>query len=65
MVIALLAPEVVLYLAIIERIEATYLMKKALEFHPRLAKPGMLVRVYQSIRATWKNVSVPYQTSMI
>ena len=45
MVVALLAPEVLLYLAINERIDATNLMKTALEFHPRLAKPRMLAHV--------------------
>jgi len=65
MIVALLAPEVLLYLAINERISAADLMKKTLKFHPRLAKPGMLARVYNYIRAKLKDVSVPYQTSMV
>jgi len=65
MVVALLAPEVLLYMAINERFDATRLMKRALEFHPRLAKPGMLARVYNYVRAKLKDVSVPYQASMI
>jgi len=64
-VIALLAPEVLLYLAINERVDATKLMRTALAFHPRLAKPGMLARVYNYLRAKLKDVSVPYQASMI
>jgi len=64
MVVALFAPEVLLYLAINERIDATKLMKRALEFHPRLAKPGMLARVYNYIRAKLKDVSIPYQALM-
>jgi len=59
MVIALLAPEVLLYLAINERIDATTLMKRTLEFHPRLAKPGMLARVYNYTRTKLRDVSVP------
>src|SRR5260221_11445538 len=43
---ALLAPEVLLYFAINERIEAGILLKKALKFHPHLAKPGMVTRIY-------------------
>jgi len=65
MVVALLAPEVLLYLALTERVDATKLMKAALASHPRLAKPGMLARVYNYIRAKLKDVSVPYQASMI
>jgi len=45
-VVALLAPEVLLFMALSERIDATALMKSALEFHPCLAKHGMHARVY-------------------
>jgi len=76
MVVALFAPEVLLYLAINERIDATTLLKRTLAIHPHLAKPGMLARVYDSIRAKlnyvynyiramMKDVSVPYQASVI
>src|SRR6266404_5065670 len=50
MLIALLAPEVLLYLAISERVGAGILSKKALKFHPHLAKPGMVARIYTHIR---------------
>ena len=49
-VFALLAPEVLLYLAINERTDANFLLRKALEFHPDLAKPGMLARMRSYIR---------------
>jgi hypothetical protein len=59
MVIALLAPEVLLYLAIMERISAGALLKKVLESHPHLAKPGMLAGMSNYIwrRAQSKDVS--------
>jgi hypothetical protein len=63
MVIALLAPEVLLYLAINERVNAARLMKTAQKFHPGLVKPGMLSRVYRYIRAKLKDVSAPFETS--
>ncbi len=50
MFIALLAPEVMLYLAINERITAGVLLKKVLKFYPHLAKPGMFTRMYNWIR---------------
>ena len=50
MFIALLAPELLLYLAINERIMAGVLLKKVLKFHPHLAKPGMFTRMYNWIR---------------
>jgi hypothetical protein len=50
MVIALLAPEALLCLAINERIRAGILLKKVLKFHPDLAKPGMLTRMFNYIR---------------
>src|SRR5258706_10964314 len=50
MFIALLAPELLLFLAINERISAGILLKKVLKFHPRLAKPGMLARMCSYIR---------------
>ena len=46
MLIALIAPEVLLFLAINERITAGALVKKVLKFHPHLAKPGMFTRIY-------------------
>jgi len=65
MVVALLAPEFLLYLAINERINAAKLMKRTLDFHPRLAKPGMLAHLYNYTRAKLKDVSVPYQAPII
>ena len=50
MFIALFAPEVLLYLAISERIAAGVLLGKVLKFHPHLAKPGMFTRMYNWIR---------------
>ena len=46
MFIALLAPELLLYLAINERITAQVLLNKVLKFHSYLGKPGMLARMY-------------------
>ena len=46
MLFALLAPEVLLYLAVNERINAGALLKGVLKHHPHLAKPGMLARMY-------------------
>jgi len=61
MIIALLAPELLLFLAINERVSAGILLKKVLKFHPHLAKPGMLDR-YIPGRAKSTNVSTqcPY-----
>jgi hypothetical protein len=50
MVIALLAPEALLFLAINEKIRAGILLKKVLEFHPDLAEPGMLTRLFNYMR---------------
>src|SRR5258706_10309301 len=67
MILALLAPEVLLYLAINERITATLLLKQVLKFHPHLAKPGMLAHIYNWIRggAKSKDVSTPCQACVI
>jgi hypothetical protein len=61
MVIALLAPELLLYLALNERIRAGALVKKVLKFHPQLAKPGMLTRTYNYIRGRAKSKDVSAQ----
>jgi len=58
MFIALLAPEYLLYLAIIERVNAGILLRKVLKFHPHLATPGMLVGVYNWIRGRVKSKDV-------
>ena len=50
MVIALIAPEVLLLCAIIERIDAAILVKETLASHPELAKPGMLTCIDNYIR---------------
>ena len=60
MAIALFAPEVLLFLAMNERMGATSLMKTVQEFHPSLIKPGMLSRVYKYIRGKLKDVSTSY-----
>jgi len=46
MFITLLTPEVLLFLAINERVNASVLLKKVLIFHPHLAETGMLAGVY-------------------
>ena len=56
MILALLAPELLLFLAINERISAGILLKKVLGFHPHLAEPGMFDR-YIPGRAESTNVS--------
>ena len=67
MILALLAPEVLLFLAINERITAGVLLKKVLKFHPHLAKPGMFTRTYNWIcgRAEAKGVSAQFQSYVI
>ena len=67
MFIALLAPEVLFFLALNERITAGVLLKKVLTFHPRLAKPGMFTRMYNWIRgrAEPKDVSAQCQAHVI
>ena len=64
MFISLLAPEFLLFLAINERIDAELLLKKVLEFHPHLAKPGMLPDMYNWIRRR-ADVSPPCQVFVI
>jgi len=61
MIIALLAPEFLLFLAINERFSADTLVGKVLEFHSHLAKPRMIDRVIPG-RAKSINVSAqcPY-----
>ena len=67
MVFALLAPEVLLYLAVNERIRAGVLLKQALKHHPHLAKPGILGRMYNYFcgRAKSKDVSAQCQIYVI
>ena len=50
MLVALLAPEVLLYLAINERIDAGFVLGKVLESHPELVKLGMTARMRNYIR---------------
>jgi hypothetical protein len=63
MLIALLAPEVLLFLAMNQRIRASALVKEAVECLPSryLAKPGILARVYSYVlgRAKSGHVSAP------
>ena len=67
MILALLAPEALLYLALHERIKAGVLLKKVLKFHPHLAKPGMFTRMYNWMRgrAEPKDVSAQLQACVI
>jgi len=58
MFIALLAPEFLLFLAITERSNAGILLRKVQKFHPRLVRPGMLVRVHNWIRERVKSKDV-------
>ena len=64
---ALLAPELLLYLAIDERIHAGVLLKTALKSHPELAKPGTVTRMCTYIRglAIPRAVSTMHQSSTI
>jgi len=63
--IALLAPEFLLYLAIIEWTDAAYLMKKTLASHPRLGKRSTLTCMYNYICGlAWPtDVSTQYKLS--
>ena len=66
MFLALLAPELLLFLATNERIMAGAWLKKMLRLHPQLAKPGMLARMYNWIRgARSKDVSAQCQAHMM
>ena len=67
MVFALLAPEILLYLAVNQRIEAGALLKQVLKLHPHLEKPGMLARMYNYFcgRAKSKDVSTQCQIYVI
>jgi hypothetical protein len=64
MFFALLAPELLLYSAINERISAGNLLKKVHEFHPHLKRPGMLTSIYNWIRGR-VNVCSQYQSPVI
>ena len=61
MVFALLAPEVVLYLAVNERIKAGALLKRVLKLHPDLYQPGLLARIYNCFRGQEKSKDVSTQ----
>jgi hypothetical protein len=50
MIFALLVPEILLFFAINEGINAGILVKEVLKFHPHLEKPGMLTCIYNWIR---------------
>jgi len=58
MFIALLTPEFLLLLAIDESVNAGILLRKTLEFHPHLAKPGVLVGLYNWVRGRVKSKDV-------
>jgi len=61
MIVALLAPELLLFMAINERVSARTLLKKVLRVHPHLAEPGIRDR-YIPGRAKSTDVSAqcPY-----
>ena len=61
MVFALLAPEVLLYLAVNERIRAGDLLKQVLKLHPDLKKPGMLACMYNYFCGQGKSKEVSAQ----
>jgi len=61
MILAFLAPEVLLFLAINERITAGVLLKKVWKFHGDLAKPGRLARMYDWVRGRKKSKLVSDQ----
>ena len=67
MLIALLAPEVLLFLAINERIDAGLLMKTVREYHPELVKPGMIdcIRNYIRGRVNSSEVSTQHQAMIV
>ena len=67
MLIALLAPEYLLYLAVCERIDAGFLLGKVQEFHPELVKPGMIAHMRNSIRGlvNSREVSTQCQASEV
>ena len=60
MLIALIAPEVLLFLAVTQRIDASMLKKEAVEYLPsrRLAKPGWLARACNYILRRTKSEDV-------
>jgi len=67
MILAFLAPEVLLFLAINERITAGILLEKVLVFDRSLAKPGRLAQMYNWIneRVMSKGVSAQCQAPLI
>ena len=60
MYIALLGPELLLYLAINEMITARILLSKVLKFHPHLAKPGMRAGMYNWICGLGESIAGMY-----
>ena len=67
MFMTLFVPEILLFLATNESINASIFLKKVLKIHPHLAKPGMLARMYNWIhgRAESKDVSAQCQAHAI
>ena len=66
MILALLAPEVLLFFAINERITAGVLLQEVLKFHPHLAKPGMFTRMRNWICGQAESsVSAQFQAHVI
>ena len=60
MLIALLAPEVLLFTAINEKIMAGVLLNEVLKFHPHLAKPGIFTRMDNWIRGLAESIAGMY-----
>ena len=67
MIIALLAPEFLLFLAISERIDAGFLLGKVLEHRPELVQPGMIACMRNYIRGlvNSREVSTQCQASEV
>ena len=63
MFIALLAPEILLHLALSERTDAGRLVESVRKYHPELVKPGMIDRIRNHIRGRVNSseVSTQYQ----
>ena len=61
MILALLAPELLVYLSINERISAYIVVKEVLAVHPHLTGPGPFARIWQYIREQVKRIFVSAQ----
>ena len=66
-ILALVAPALLLYVPMNDRITAGVLSREVLKFHPHLAKPTMLARIRHWIRGRVesKGVSAQFQSTVI